>query len=123
MTAQRTVDRLTAKDATIAASLECQRACEAAIGVCLSHPEMLDIAHESVRRALDCAAICGLCASMLGRGSDLTLAVCAVCAAACEHCAAEAQQSPDEPWVQCAEACLACAEQCRKMAELDAEGA
>ena len=103
--------------------LECQNACEACAGDCLASADMMEVTQEAVRRALDCAELCGLCATLLARKSDLYVAACALCAAACERCAAECQKHDLPACQRCAAACRSAAESCRKMAQSAAEPA
>ena len=104
----------------ITACFACQQACETCAGECLSGPDMMEVMSECVRRSVDCADMCGLCGSFLARGSDLFVAVCALCAAACERCAEECQKFDQETFRRTTAACLACAEACRGVAQAPA---
>ncbi len=66
---------------------------------------------------VDCAAICRLAAGYMARASELSGAICEVCAEVCDLCAQECERHAGmEHCRLCAEACRRCAGECRRMA-------
>ena len=66
--------------------------------------------------ATDCAQVCRLAAACMARGSDVSGALCQLCADVCDACAEECVQHPRDHFQACANACEYCADQCRAMA-------
>ena len=93
----------------------CALACDHCAASCLNEKDVKAMAR-CIQLDLDCAAICRLAVSYMGRGSELSGAICETCAEVCEICAEECARHPMEHCKQCAEACRRCAQECRKMA-------
>jgi len=92
---------------------KCQHSCEQTLAYCLKRGEEYS---ESARieALIDCAELCGLCVSFMGRESGLHPLVCHTCAAACFTCAQSCAElsGNDERMQHCAEVCRQCAEIC-----------
>ena len=94
----------------------CADACGHCAASCLQEPNVKAMAR-CIALDIDCAEICRLAASYMARGSDLSPAICRVCADICDTCAAECGKHEMEHCRECAEACRRCAEECRRMAQ------
>ena len=66
---------------------------------------------------IDCAELCRLAASYMARGSELSPAICQMCADVCDACGAECRKHEMEHCRECAEVCRRCAQECRRMAQ------
>jgi hypothetical protein len=67
---------------------------------------------------IDCAEICALAASVMGRASETSKQVCSACAQVCQMCGDECAKHQMQHCQDCAQACMRCADECRKMAEM-----
>lgn len=99
------------------ACVRCALACEHCATACLAEPDTGAMA-KCIRLNQDCAAICWLAASFMGRRSEFDTEVCRLCASICDACAAECGAHAPEHCQRCAEACRTCVEACRTMAVL-----
>jgi hypothetical protein len=94
----------------------CALACDHCAAACLGEKDVKSLAR-CIQLDLDCAAICRLAVSYMGRGSELVGLVCEACADVCDACSQECEKhSAMEHCRQCAQACRRCAEECRRMA-------
>jgi hypothetical protein len=91
----------------------CRRACLETFAHCLEVGGT-HIEGDHVQCLIDCAEICALCTSFLGRGSDAFESICAICVDFCERCARECESFGDGQMARCAAACRACADRCRQ---------
>jgi hypothetical protein len=93
--------------------LACFNACQKSADVSLvaSDPEEVD----ATRLCLDCAAVSATCAVLVARGSDLSVAAAALCAAAAERCVEEIAVLKDPRWAECSGACEEAAKRCREL--------
>ena len=100
----------------IAACTESAQACNSLISYCLqSEGRHAEAAHVSV--VMDCAEICQITASFLGRSSSLRPELTELCALACDRCAESCEESrDDQAMAECARRCRRCAELCRAIA-------
>jgi len=99
----------------------CATACEACASGCLSEEDAGQFAG-CIRLDLDCAAVCRLAATLMGRESALAEEICTLCAGVCAACAAECDSHDAAHCRRCAEACRRCAQACREMATGPAAG-
>ena len=102
----------------IEACCACATECDRCAIACTNEADPKPMAR-CIALDLDCAGICRLAASYMGRGSEFAMAICADCAEVCDACAAECEKHPMEHCRQCAEACRRCAQECRRMAQAD----
>lgn len=70
----------------------------------------------SIALDADCAAICGLAADAIARGSEHAAAICALCAQICKACGDECSKHEADHCKACAKPCLKCAQKCGTMA-------
>lgn len=94
---------------------ECALACEHCAASCLKEPDVAAMAR-CIALDMDCAQICRLAAACMSRGSELSGAICELCADACERCGKECARHEMDHCRKCADACRRCAEECRRMA-------
>jgi hypothetical protein len=115
----------------VAACLACADACEQAAAECLQEPVVKQMIRRvelgdplawsrEVRRvagvANDCAQLCRLTAALIGRDSEMSRRVAALCAALAERCAAECGRHGGGHFARCAAACRTCADACATIA-------
>lgn len=93
----------------------CALACDHCAMSCF-HEQNVGAIARCIQLDIDCAAICRLAVSYMGRGSELAGLVCNTCAEVCEACAEECDKHPMEHCKACAQACRRCAQECRAMA-------
>jgi hypothetical protein len=107
----------------------CLKACTACAASCgeASHHCLEELAKGSEHRdhhamthqlTMDCAAICGVSASLVARQSPLMATQCQACAEACRACAeaCDRDETHAEIMKECARICRACEKTCRDMA-------
>ncbi len=107
MPSQQEIDCLRACNDCAAACLQCASAC-------LKEADPKSMVR-CISLDLECADICRLAASSIGRSGEHVKAVCALCTAACETCAAECAKHEMDHCKRCAQACKLCAAACRAM--------
>ena len=95
----------------------CQRACEACAHHCAHLLEQgKKEHHHTLRTCQDCAAICGVAASIVARKGPFSDSICQACIEVCSRCAKECEKySQDKEMKQCAEECRRCEQACRDM--------
>ena len=94
----------------------CAESCDHCAASCLREKDVQAMTR-CIELDVDCAAICRLAAGYMARGSELSGAICEVCAEVCDVCAQEcARHAGMEHCRLCADACTRCAEECRRMA-------
>ena len=91
-------------------------ACDHCAASCLKEANPKPMAR-CIALDIDCAEICRVAASYMARGSELSGAICTVCAEVCDACAAECEKHEMAHCKECAEECRRCAEECRRMAQ------
>jgi hypothetical protein len=94
---------------------DCAVACDHCAASCLKEKDVQAMAR-CIALDIDCAEICRLAAAYMSRGSELSGAICEICAEVCEACGKECAKHKMEHCQKCAEACRRCAEECRRMA-------
>ena len=94
----------------------CAAACEHCASSCLAEPHVADM-QRCIRRDWDCADLCRLAAAALSRNSEMSAAICRLCAEACDACGAECALHDHDHCERCAIACRRCADACRLMAQ------
>jgi hypothetical protein len=115
----------------VVACLACADACDQAAAACLQEPVVKQMVRRvelgdplawsrEVRRvagvASDCAQLCRLTAALIGRDSEMSRRVAALCAALAQRCAVECGRHGGGHFARCADACLACADACSTVA-------
>ena len=100
----------------IDACYECATECDRCAIACTGQADPRPLAR-CIALDVDCAEICRLAASCMGRGSEFAMAVCDVCAEVCEACAAECEKHDMDHCRRCAATCRRCAQECRRMAQ------
>jgi hypothetical protein len=93
----------------------CATACDYCAASCLQETDVKSMA-ECISLDIDCAQICRVASAYMARGSQLSSAVCRVCAEVCEACGDECAKYPMQHCKDCAQACRRCADECRRMA-------
>ncbi len=74
---------------------ECAQACMVYSLACTScateciNEDQMEMMRECIKRCLECADICHLCAQTEQRKSPFMQEICAMCAKVCEYCAEE----------------------------------
>ena len=94
---------------------DCALACDHCAASCLKEQDVKAMAR-CIALDIDCAEVCRLAVAYMGRGSELSGAICELCADVCEECGKECARHKMEHCQKCAEACRRCAEECRRMA-------
>lgn len=102
-------------DTCINESYACATACDFCAASCLSESNVQAMT-KCIKLAIDCAEICRLAASYMGRDSDMASIICTACAQVCDTCGEECSHHQLLHCQQCAEACRSCATECRRMA-------
>jgi hypothetical protein len=100
----------------------CAQACDACASACLREDDVKMLA-ACIRTDLDCAAVCRMAASFMGRGSEFVHETCRLCGQICAACAAECARHDHDHCQRCAAACRRCADECRKIVEAVGGGA
>lgn len=85
----------------IAACYECATECDHCAVACTNEADPKPMAR-CIALDLDCAEICRLAASYMGRDGEFAMAVCGDCAEVCEACAAECEKHSMEHCRRCA---------------------
>lgn len=94
---------------------DCAAACNHCTTACLDEQDV-QMMVKCIKLDIDCAQICSLTASLLGRGSAHGEHLMKECAEICNACADECEKHTHmEHCKKCAEACRACAEECSVM--------
>jgi hypothetical protein len=96
---------------------DCAQACNKAFHHCVQQAATGKPRHATMAQTVaDCAAFCGLSATMIVRQSAMMLLSCRACADACRKCAQECQTfDTDLDMKICLDACERCEESCRNM--------
>lgn len=100
----------------ITALNDCVSECNHCATACLDEADVKMLAI-CVKLDMDCAAICGVTASLLARNSEHGHHLLKECAEVCNACAEECEKHASmgmEHCKMCAEACRACADACSK---------
>ena len=108
-------------ESCIEACNDCALACEHCASACLTGPDPKMMAR-CIALDIDCAEICRVAASTMGRSSEMAGVVCQACAEICEACAEECGKHDMQHCKECAEACRRCAQECRRMAGAPGRG-
>ena len=121
-TANTAVDERDGKDAAMKKSCcdacgNCAEACNKAYHYCLEQASAGKVRHAKIAQTIaDCAAFCGLSATLISRQSTLMAFSCRACADACHRCAQECESFDTDIDVKmCFDACQRCEESCRDM--------
>ena len=93
---------------------DCALACDYCAHASLAGAEVA-LFSRCIKLNIDCATICRLAVAAMGRGSELTVEICALCAEACDVCADECERHDFDHCRWCATACRRNAEACRHM--------
>jgi hypothetical protein len=101
----------------IRACYDCALACNHCASECLQEQDVKAMAR-CIALDIDCAEICALAAATMGRGSEMSKAICTACAEVCEACGAECDRHQMKHCQDCARACQQCAQECRRMAAM-----
>ncbi|MBM3925402.1 MAG: four-helix bundle copper-binding protein [SAR202 cluster bacterium] len=103
----------------IEACNNCADECLKTISYCLEQGGK-HVGEAHLRLMIDCVEICRTSANFMLRESEMSMALCKICADICEQCATSCESfgQDDAQMVECANACRACATSCRKMAEM-----
>ncbi len=109
-------ERDQSQDDCLKACLDCTRICDETFHHCYKLVMDGSRGHgKALELSSDCAAFCGLSASMIARHSSLMAFSCTSCAAACAACAAECDKFDMPEMKACAAACRDCERTCRAM--------
>jgi hypothetical protein len=101
---------------------DCAVACDHCAVACLNEQDVRMLAR-CIALDIDCAQVCRLASAYMSRGSEMSGAVCELCADICDACGKECEQHDKmEHCRQCAQACRRCAEECRRMASAHPRG-
>lgn len=98
----------------IESCLACAVACDQCVDAILNDESATERG-ESIRKCLDCAAICRTTATLLSRGSSIATDLCRVCIEACLRCETECKNGGDEACAECAKQCEACEDALRSI--------
>ena len=93
---------------------DCALACDFCAHASLAGTDVAMLSR-CIKLNIDCATICRLAVAAMGRGSELTVEICALCAEACDVCAYECERHDFDHCRWCAAACRRTAEACRHM--------
>lgn len=97
----------------ISALNNCANACNHCTTACLGEADV-KMMTDCIRLDIDCAAICSVTASFIGRGSVHGKHLLKECAELCGLCAAECEKHKHmQHCIVCAEACRACEKECK----------
>lgn len=94
---------------------DCATECNHCATACLDEQDVKMLSR-CIKLDLDCAAICSLTATLLGRGSEHGHHLLKECIEVCNACAEECEKHASmgmEHCRTCAEACRACAQACQ----------
>lgn len=92
----------------------CSTACDHCAAACLQEPDVSAMVR-CIALDMDCAQICRMAASYMARNSELSNAVCQLCADICYTCGDECAKYPQQHCQDCASACRSCAQECLRM--------
>lgn len=96
--------------------LACATACESYLDTCLGDDGNVGSQTEGIRKAMDCATICRVTATLLARGSGIATDQCRVCIEACLRCESECGRAHGAEAKDCARACNQCEDALRAIA-------
>jgi hypothetical protein len=99
----------------IDACYQCALVCDHCAASCLAEGNAGQMAR-CIALDIDCAEICRLAAGYMGRGSEMTKAICEACAKVCDACGEECAKHQNDHCLKCAQMCRQCAQECRAMA-------
>lgn len=102
-------------NASITAINDCAVWCDICAAACLNEGD-IEAMRECIRSSLDCAEVCRLTSSYLGRHSEMIKIMCKACAEICARCAAHCETHDTEHCRACAKACRKAQEECEAIA-------
>ncbi len=76
------------------------------------HGKDVTVTTRCIELSRDCADLCQLASSMLGRGTKEITSILKICAKLCIECADECENFDEEHYQKCARVCRKCAEMC-----------